>query len=112
MAGTMPAEPIRRVGLCLRPDSPAAGEVARRLDKWLAERRVELLLDAEAGRWLNREGFARSFVAAQADLLVVLGGDGTLLRGAEMVADAGVPILGINLGTLGFLTSCPPDLAV
>ena len=87
MAGTMPADPIRARGAAVcRPDSPAAGDVARRLDKWLAERGVEVLLDAEAGRWLHREGFARSFVAAQADLLVVLGGDGTLLSVAR---DAG-----------------------
>lgn len=109
MAATMPAEPIRRVGLCLRPDSSAAGEVARRIEKWLAERGIETLLDAEAGRWLHREGFARSFVAARADLLVVLGGDGTLL---SVVRDAGtrpVPILGVNLGTMGFLAEVSPE---
>lgn len=43
------------------------------------------------------------------DLLVTLGGDGTLLRGARMVAPSGIPVLGINLGRLGFLTSIRPD---
>lgn len=111
MAATMPAEPIRRVGLCLRPDSSAAGEVARRIDKWLTERGIETLLDAEAGRWLHREGFARSFVAARADLLVVLGGDGTLLSVARDAGTRPVPILGVNLGTMGFLAEVSPEEA-
>ncbi|HEX2485496.1 MAG TPA: NAD(+)/NADH kinase [Myxococcota bacterium] len=100
---------IRCVGLCVKPDAPAAGEVARRVDKWLAERGIEVLLDAEAARWLHREGFARSFVAARADLLVVLGGDGTLLSVARETGTRGVPILGVNLGTLGFLAEVAPD---
>jgi NAD+ kinase len=109
MSGAQQADPIRSVGLCLKPDSSAAAEVARRIDKWLAERGVTVLLDAEAGRWLHREGFARSFVAAQADLLVVLGGDGTLLSVAREAGTRPVPILGVNLGSLGFLAEVAPD---
>src|SRR5690606_37465050 len=45
----------------------------------------------------------------EVDLLLTLGGDGTLLRGARMVARSGVPVLGINLGHLGFLTSLSPE---
>jgi NAD+ kinase len=48
-------------------------------------------------------------MAAGLDLMLTLGGDGTLLRGARLVAHAGVPVLGINLGHLGFLTSAAPD---
>jgi NAD+ kinase len=109
MGAAQQAGAIRSVGLCLRPDSPAAGEVARRVDKWLAERGVAVLLDAEAGRWLHREGFARAYVAANADLLVVLGGDGTLLSVAQDAGTRAVPILGVNLGKLGFLAEVAPD---
>jgi len=100
---------VRSVGLCVKPEAPAAGDVVRRVDKWLGERGVEVLLDAEAGRWLHREGFARGFVAARADLLVVLGGDGTLLSVASELGARRVPILGVNLGTLGFLAEVAPE---
>jgi NAD+ kinase len=109
MGGARQADPIRSVGLCLKPDSSAAAEVARRIDKWLAERGVAVILDAEAGRWLHREGFARSFVAARADLLVALGGDGTMLSVAREAGTRPVPILGVNLGTLGFLAELAPE---
>jgi NAD+ kinase len=109
MGGARQAAPIRSVGLCLKPDASAAAEVARRIDKWLAERGVRVILDAEAGRWLHREGFARSYVAAHADLLVALGGDGTLLSVAREAGTRPVPILGVNLGTLGFLAEVAPD---
>jgi len=109
MGGARQAGPIRSVGLCLKPDASAAAEVARRIDKWLAERGVHVILDAEAGRWLHREGFARSFVAARADLLVALGGDGTLLSVAREAGTKPDPILGVNLGTLGFLAEVTPD---
>ena len=52
---------------------------------------------------------APEFIPGEVDLLVTMGGDGTLLHGARMVAQYGTPVLGINLGHLGFLTSIAPD---
>jgi len=100
---------IRTVGICLKPDSAAAGEVARSLDKWLAERGRRVLVDAEAGRALGRESVDRSALAERSDLLVVLGGDGTLLSVARAAGTCGVPILGVNLGSLGFLAEVSPE---
>ena len=100
---------IRSVGLCLKPDSAQAGEAARALDKWLGERGVGVELDREAGAWLGREGRARSELADRVDLLVVLGGDGTLLAVARDAGTRPVPILGVNLGTLGFLAEVAPE---
>lgn len=95
--------------MLLKPHKPEAVEIGRELCQWLTARHVEVLaagdhLDSECGARRVREDELVGI-----DFLVVLGGDGTLLHGAELVADRGVPLLGINLGTLGFLTTCPPE---
>ena len=100
---------IRSIGICLKPSSSAAADVARRLAKWLGERRVEVRADPEAAALLDRPGLERQALAAAVDLLVVLGGDGTLLAVARAVGTRRVPILGVNLGTLGFLAEVAPD---
>ena len=104
----VPAE-IRTVGLCLKPESRAAGEVARSVEKWLLERGLEVLLDPFAAPWLGRVGEPRAEITKRADLLVVLGGDGTLLAVARELGPRPVPILGVNLGHLGFLAEVNPD---
>ena len=94
---------IRTVGLVVKRDRPRAVRLARRMVGWLARRRVRVLLDAEA----NLGGAptrTKDELAREADLIVVLGGDGTLLSVARRT-DARVPILGVNLGELGFLTA-------
>ena len=104
----VPSE-IRTVGLCLRPESLAAGEAARGIEKWLLERGREVLPDPFAAHWLGCPGRPRAEVAAAADLLVVLGGDGTLLSVARELGPRPVPILGVNLGRLGFLAEVAPE---
>jgi len=99
---------IRRVGLCLKPDSPQAAETARALTKWLAERGVEVFADHDAATLLELPGQDRAALSERADLLVVLGGDGTLLSVVREVRGP-VPILGVNLGTLGFLAEVGPE---
>lgn len=106
-----------RVGLLLKPHKPEAVELARELLALLVARGVEVSM-AGAGaadvlgdeRRLGVECVGDERLV-ECDLLVVLGGDGTLLHGAALVADEGVPILGVNLGNLGFLTSCPKEQA-
>lgn len=100
-----------RVGLLLKRGKTEAAEIARALCRWLVERGHQAVLVGEAPPDVCTEASQRideSVCARVIDLLCVLGGDGTLLHGAELVSDAGVPILGINLGNLGFLTSSLP----
>jgi NAD+ kinase len=95
---------VGSVGICVKPGQDDLSALVRELEKWLVERGVEVHVDREAARWTSAAGTPRAELAGRAELLVVLGGDGTLLAVARAVGARDVPILGINLGTLGFLT--------
>jgi NAD+ kinase len=95
--------PIRSLGVCVKPDQPQLAGVVRELEKWLSERGVEMVPDEEGGRWTEIAAAARADLAARVDAVLVLGGDGTLLAVARALGEHDVPILGVNLGTLGFL---------
>ena len=98
------------VGVWARPDLAEAGQTLGELLGWLRHRSVEVcletrtaaLLHGDAGRGI-RVADAHE-VAADADALVVLGGDGTLLGATHHLARRSVPVLGVNFGSLGFLT--------
>jgi NAD+ kinase len=105
---------IRTVGLVVRRDRPRAVRLARRMVAWLKRRRVRVLLDAESNLDPAVVGVPtcdKDALAREADLIVVLGGDGTLLSIARRTSRA-VPILGVNLGELGFLTEVTEDEAL
>jgi NAD+ kinase len=103
MASSRP--PVRCVGLCAKPRSPVAQAAAGELARWLGARGIQVLRDDA----LTPDGLERRALAEKADLLVVLGGDGTLLSVAREVGSQTVPILGVNLGTLGFLAEFAPS---
>jgi NAD+ kinase len=103
--------PLRRVGAVVHLGRPAAVAAGKELADWAEEHGVELrTLDSERG-CLGEEvpcADAASFPDGL-DLTVSLGGDGTLLRALGLVLEAGVPVLGVNLGRLGFLTEVEGD---
>src|SRR5205823_11731783 len=98
-----------RVGLLLKLHKPEAVELARELLGGLAARGIDVVVSGAPDDALPEVAHVPDAELGRVALLVVLGGDGTLLHGAELVADEGIPILGINLGNLGFLTSCPKE---
>jgi len=100
---------IQRVGLCVKHDRPQAADTARALVSWLRERGLEVRVDPECARWTGLPPTAVAALGAAVDLVVVLGGDGTLLSVARSFPECDVPILGANLGTLGFLTEVHVD---
>ncbi|HQQ76880.1 MAG TPA: NAD(+)/NADH kinase [Thermoanaerobaculia bacterium] len=102
------ASRVRRVGLVTRYTSREALELSRKLDRRLTKRGYEVVHDLEsAAAREDGGGVTRTQIARSVDLLVTLGGDGTLLSVARHPAP-NVPILGIDIGTLGFLTACSP----
>lgn len=98
---------MKIVGIISKPKKPELLEIVPALKRWLAERRISALMDRETAESLGdaSHGLAREELAARADLLVVLGGDGTLLAAARVVQDRDLPVLAVNLGGLGFLTA-------
>jgi NAD+ kinase len=103
---------FKTVGVISRPRRSNLAEVVPELLRWLEKRGVAAVFDEETGTCLKNHkgiGKTRQLVAKEADLLVVLGGDGTLLAAAREAAARGTPILPINMGSLGFLTSFTLD---
>ena len=94
---------VRSIGVCVKPDQPQLAEAIRALAKWAAAHAIEVVLDPEAGRQTGLPSEQRHELAARVDLVVVLGGDGTLLAVARAIGRRELPILGVNLGALGFL---------
>jgi NAD+ kinase len=100
----------KRVGVVAKTDAAQADGAVRRLVEWLGERGLPVLLDKETASLVADVSLpqtSRADLPGQVDVIVVLGGDGTLLSVARAVGDLGVPILGVNLGGLGFLTATP-----
>jgi NAD+ kinase len=106
----MPRARIRTVGLVSKPVPATHRSLLRDLSSWLTERGLRVLCDKEAARMTGaRGGIDRDKLPRRCDLVVVIGGDGTLLSVARSACVTGTPILGINFGSLGFLTEVPRD---
>jgi NAD+ kinase len=99
---------IRRAGIVIKPHAPSVEIILKDLVAYFEKRGIACVLEDVAARKLGRTGgLLRADVPAASDLVVVLGGDGTLLSVAHHAARAGVPVMGVNLGRLGFLTEIP-----
>ena len=95
---------MKTIGIFPNLDKDRALDMTREILAWLENRGVEVSVDAVTARLLCREDLSTVSWEIPMDLLIVLGGDGTLLGAAKAVARCGTPILGVNLGHLGFLT--------
>jgi NAD+ kinase len=102
---------IKRIGIVLKPHQPQALKTICDLTLWLGQRGIELA----GGPEIERERIAHETgctvaevesddLAAAVDLVLVLGGDGTMIATARMIGDEEVPVLGVNYGSLGYLT--------
>ena len=100
-------KPIRTIGIISRPRRVDIAAVVPKLVEWLKARECEVFYDDETATCIKADDHQRhrQELAGASDLLIVLGGDGTLLAAARAAAERKVPILPVNLGGLGFLTS-------
>ena len=99
---------MTRIGIVAKPDAPRAQGVILQLLPWLAARGRTVVFEKETADLVPGvvgASASKAELPGQVDLLIVLGGDGTLLSMARAVGDLGVPLLGVNLGGLGFLTA-------
>ena len=99
---------IRTVGLVVKYEEPKAIEIASWLVPWLKEKQRQVLVETGVGR-VGGRSCSKKEMARKADLIIVLGGDGTLLSVARLVERPEVPILGVNMGGLGFITEVAVD---
>jgi NAD+ kinase len=106
-----PKHLLKTVGLVVRRERPRAIAIGHELAIWLRSRHLKTLAEPEAAAQLGAEPVEREQLASRSDLIVVLGGDGTLLSIARLVGERETPILGINLGGLGFLTEITTEEA-
>jgi NAD+ kinase len=103
---------IRAAGIICKPVRDLVSSVVPPLIMWLRERKISVFIDEETHGCcidLGEPVLARDALGAKVDLLIVFGGDGTLLSAARALGGHRVPILAVNLGGLGFLTSVTLD---
>lgn len=100
---------MKRIGVFAKVHDPRCQGVAEELFTWLKEKGYEPFVEAHLARHLGFPGFPAEDIPSLAELVVVLGGDGTLISTARIIGKRNIPILAVNLGSLGFLTEIALD---
>ena len=101
---------IKTVAIISKPNSPAAQDLVPRMIEWLRHRGIAVRMDEQTAIYASAApGMAREEVTHHGDLVIVLGGDGTLLSAARALGRREVPVFPVNLGGLGFLTAITVD---
>jgi len=105
---------IKRIGVVVKPHQPDALETLCRLTVWLVEKGIQLVGVGEIAheQIKDKTGCVVEIVkdeqlASSVDLILVLGGDGTMIAAARMIGDTEVPVIGVNYGGLGYLAEFP-----
>ena len=102
---------MKRIGIIAKQNKPEAVPLVRNLVEWLRPKKIEIYVEegmgdlfdsVPSGPYLNSA--KREELPSHVEMIIVLGGDGTLLSVARQVWNLNIPILGVNLGSLGFLT--------
>jgi NAD+ kinase len=95
----------KSIGILTKPKFPEVKATLQAVVTWLRARSIDVVLDATSAALLGEKGgIQKTQLAGKADVLLVLGGDGTMLNAARLAGERSIPILGVNMGGLGFLT--------
>jgi len=107
---------MNRIGIIAKKNKPEVVKIASHLVEWLWTKKIKVYLEGEIGRLLSPtpsedtwKSIEREEIPTDVEMIIVLGGDGTLLSVARQVWNKNIPILGVNLGGLGFLTEITLD---
>jgi NAD+ kinase len=95
---------MKRIGIIAKGNKPEAIQAVKELVSWFKDRKVECVVDTALAKAVSHPALDKQEMPGAVEMVVVLGGDGTLLAAARALQKKPVPILGVNLGGLGFLT--------
>lgn len=95
---------MTKIGIIAKAGRPEPIEIVREFLAWLREKDVKVVVEKNIANSLNINGFNRSEIPDLVDVVIVFGGDGTMLSVARLVCSKEVPIIGVNVGGLGFIT--------
>jgi NAD+ kinase len=108
-SGSVPASGSKSVAIISKPAKPELAQILPSLFDWFTKHEYKVLIDRETAVYAHGPELVdrEQLGSRPLDFVVVLGGDGTLLSTSRAVARAAIPVLGVNLGSLGFLTEVP-----
>jgi NAD+ kinase len=100
----------KSIGILTKPKFSEVKNTLHNVVMWLRARSIDVMLDTTSAHLLGEQGGSqKNLLASKADVLLVLGGDGTMLNAARLAGERGSPSLGVTKGGLGFLTEVRPE---
>lgn len=100
---------VKKVGIITKRDIKEHKKLIEKLVKYLVKKKKEVVYDENSAKLFGKTGLKKEALLLKSDIVIALGGDGTLLKTARRLSRKKVPILGVHLGTLGFLTETVPE---
>ncbi|UCF86705.1 MAG: NAD(+)/NADH kinase [Nitrospiraceae bacterium] len=100
---------MKKIGIIVKKGAPEAIDAVKTLLEWFDKKECSFLIEKDAASALKIRGLPREKIPQKSDVIIVFGGDGTLLSVARLVGRRGIPILGVNLGGLGFIAEVGRD---
>jgi NAD+ kinase len=96
---------VRKIGLILHAEKPEVKQIADKIISWFEKKQIEIKIPDEEAKIVGRNDLscAKKDLAKEVEAIIVLGGDGSILRAARIIEGNKTPIIGINLGRFGFL---------